>query len=174
MPFLYNVSKMANLNIIIREINGAELIRCAEVIRESFKTVASELGLTRDNIPNHPSFLTVEELRGLVDKDIKFFGLFLGDRQIGSVAVQAADDGVYFLQKLAVLPEYRNDGYGRELVSFVIDYVKHNDCKKLALGIWDVQTGLKEWYLRLGFTVNSTRDFEHLPLTVCLMDMEIN
>jgi GNAT superfamily N-acetyltransferase len=164
---------MADPNIIIREINGAELNRGAEVIRESFKTVASELGLTRENMPNHPSFMTAEELRGLIDRGIKFFGLFLGDRQIGSVAVEAADDGVYFLQKLAVLPEYRNDGYGRELVNFVIDYVKHNGCQKLALGIWDRQAGLKNWYLRLGFTVNSVRDFEHLPLTVCLMDMEI-
>jgi GNAT superfamily N-acetyltransferase len=164
---------MADPNIIIREINGAELNRGAEVIRESFKTIALEFGFTRYNIPNHPSFMTTEELRGLIDKGIKFFGLFLDGRQIGSVAVEAADDGVYFLQKLAVLPEYRNDGYGRELVNFVIDYVKHNGCKKLALGIWDRQTGLKDWYLRLGFIVNSTKDFEHLPLTVCLMDMEI-
>lgn len=164
---------MADPNIIIREINSAELNRGAEVIRESFKTVASELGLTRDNIPNHPSFMTAEELRGLIDRGIKFFGLFLSDRQIGSVAVETADDGVYFLQKLAVLPEYRNDGYGRELVNFAIDYVKHNGCEKLALGIWDRQTRLKNWYLRLGFAVNSVRDFEHLPLTVCLMDMEI-
>ena len=164
---------MADRNIIIREINGAEMNRGAEVIRESFKTVAIELGFTRDNIPNHPSFMTAEELRGLIDKGIKFFGLFLNDRQIGSIAVEAADDGVYFLQKLAVLPEYRNDGYGRELVNFVIDYVKHNGCKKLALGIWDSQTELKDWYLRLGFTINSTRDFDRLPLTVCLMDLEI-
>jgi GNAT superfamily N-acetyltransferase len=164
---------MANSNIVIREINDAELNRGAEVIRESFKTVASELGLTLDNIPNHPSIITAEELRGLIDRGIKFFGLFLSDRQIGSVAVEAAEDGVYFLQKLAVLPEYRNDGYGRELVNFVIDYVKNNGCRKLALGIWDRQTGLKDWYLRLGFTVYSVRDIEHLPLTVCLMNMEI-
>ena len=165
---------MADPKIIIREINGAELNRGAEVIRESFRTIALELGFTRDNIPNHPSFMTADELRSLIDNGIKFFGLFLDGKQIGSVAVEAADEGVYFLQKLAVLPEYRNDGYGGELVNFVIDYVKHNDCKKLALGIWDRQTELKSWYQRLGFTVNSTRDFEHLPLTVCLMDMEIN
>ena len=160
-------------DIIIRELNGAEISRGAAVIRDSFRSVAEELGLTRENIPNHPSFMTPEELKGLIDRGIKFFGLFLEGRQIGSVAVEEADDGVYFLQKLAVLPEYRKSGYGRELVNFVIDYVKNNGCKKLALGIWDIQAGLKEWYRQLGFKVNSTRDIEHLPLTVCLMDMEI-
>jgi GNAT superfamily N-acetyltransferase len=165
---------MADQNIIIREINGAELHRSAEVIRESFKTVTLELGLNMDNIPNHPSFMTAEELRGLIDRGIKFFGLFLAEKQIGSVAVEVADDGVYFLQKLAVLPEYRNNGYGRELVNFVIDYARNNGCKKLALGIWDRQAELKDWYRRLGFKVNSIRNFEHLPLTVCLMDMEIS
>ena len=118
--------------------------------------------------------MTAEELRGLIDRGIKFFGLFLDGRQIGSVAVESADDGVFFLQKLAVLPEFRIDGYGRELVNFVIDYVKNNGCKKVALGIWDRQTELKDWYCRLGFTINSTREFEHLPLTVWLMDMEIS
>ena len=165
---------MVDSNIVIREINGAELNRGAEVIRKSFKTVALELGLTRDNISNHPSFMTAEELKGFIDRGIKFFGLFLDNMQIGSVTVEAAGDGVYYLQKLAVLPEYRNVGYGRELVNFVIDYVKNNGCKKLALGIWDRQAKLKDWYLRLGFKINSTRDFEHLPLTVCLMDMEVH
>ena len=165
---------MESPQIIIREINLKELDHGAEVIRDSFKTVALELGLNRDNIPNHPSFMTAEQLREQIEKGIKFFGLFLDGEQIGSVAVEKSDDSVFFLQKLAVLPEYRQEGYGRKLTEFVIDYVKNNGCKKLALGIWDRQTGLKDWYLRLGFKVNSIRDFEHLPLTVCLMDMEIS
>lgn len=165
---------MAGSDIIIREINGAEISRCAGVIRESFRTVAEELGLNRDNIPNHPSFMTTEQLKELIGKGVRFFGLFLDGRQIGSVAVEAAEDDVFFLQKLAILPEYQQSGYGEILVKFVIDFVKNNGCKKLALGIWDRQTGLKDWYCRLGFTVNSTKDFEHLPLTVCLMDMEIS
>jgi GNAT superfamily N-acetyltransferase len=160
--------------MIIREINGAEVDRCAEVIRESFKTIAAELGLTRDNIPKHPSFMTADELRGLIGKGVKFFGLFLEGKQIGSVAIEEADNGLCFLQKLAVLPGYRSRGYGGEMVNFIIDYVRNNGCKKLALGIWDRQSELKEWYLRLGFRENSVRYFEHLPLTVCLMDMEVS
>lgn len=165
---------MEGPSIVIREINGADLQRSAAVIRDSFRGVAEQLGLTRDNIPNHPSFITPDEIKGLVDRGIKFFGLFLDGKQIGSVAVEAADDGRYFLQKLAVLPEYRNTGYGRELVNFVIDFARNNSCKKLALGIWEKQAELKGWYCRLGFKVNSTRDFDHLPLTVCLMDMDIS
>lgn len=165
---------METSRIIIREITEDELDRSAEVIRDSFTTVAFELGLNRDNIPNHPSFMTSEQLKELIEKGIKFFGLFLDGKQIGSIAVEKSDDSVFFLQKLAVLPEYRRGGYGEKLVTFVIDYVKNVGCKKLALGIWDRQAGLKDWYQRIGFKVNSTRDFEHLPLTVCLMDLEIS
>ena len=165
---------METSQVVIKEITLNELDRGAGVIRDSFKTVALELGLDRDNIPNHPSFMTAEQLKEQIERGIKFFGLFLDDKQIGSIAVEKSDDAVFFLQKLAVLPEYRQKGYGRKLTEWVIDYARNNGCKKLALGIWDLQTELKDWYRRLGFQVNSTKDFEHLPLTVCLMDMEIS
>jgi len=62
----------------IREITDpAEFAASAKVIRNSFKTVAEEFGLTRDNTPTHPAFLTVRWLREKKSDDVKYFGLFL-------------------------------------------------------------------------------------------------
>jgi GNAT superfamily N-acetyltransferase len=101
------------------------------------------------------------------------FGLFHDGKQAGFVAVERAEDSVYYLEKLAVLPEYRNRGYGRQLVSFVIERVRRLGGKKLGLGMWDIQSDLKEWYTGMGFRETSKKELDFLPLTVCFMEMEL-
>ena len=42
---------------IIRGIEKEDLSECLKVIHQSFKTVADEFGLTRENCPKHTSFI---------------------------------------------------------------------------------------------------------------------
>jgi len=35
-------------------------------------------------------------------------------------------------------------------------------------------TILKNWYKKLGFRETGTKNFEHLPFTVCFMDMNLS
>ncbi len=159
---------------IIREVTDDELLRSAKVIRDSFRTVASELGLTRENTPRHPSFSTVRQLRKNIEKGVEFFGLFLGDNQAGFVAVEKADDNLFYMERLAVLPLYRHEGFGKELVSFVFDHVRSRGGKKLSIGIIDKQTVLKDWYKGMGFRETGIRDFPHLPFRVCFMEKDLS
>ena len=46
---------------MIREVRREELSACAELIRESFQTVADEFGFTRENAPRFTAFATTEE-----------------------------------------------------------------------------------------------------------------
>ena len=142
------------------------------VIRDSFRTVALEFGLNEGNCPTHPSLITLDKLAVLEEK-AKLFGLFLNDKQVGFVAVEKADGEVYYLDKLAVLPEYRHKGYGRYLVDFVVSYVKEQGGQKVSLGMINESTVLKNWYKKLGFSETETKKFEHLPFTVCFMDMKV-
>jgi len=142
------------------------------VIRDSFRTVALEFGLNEGNCPTHPSLITLDKLAALEEK-AKLFGLFLNDKQVGFVAVEKADGEVYYLDKLAVLPEYRHKGYGRYLVDFVVSYVKEQGGQKVSLGMINESTVLKNWYKKLGFSETETEKFEHLPFTVCFMDMKV-
>lgn len=144
-----------------------------EIIRKSFRTVAEELNLTAENAPTHPSFITLDQLEELKKKGLIFYGYFLDDRQVGFVAMEKADDSLYYLEKLAVLPEYRHNGYGRELVQFVLDTATIQGAKKMSIGIINEQTVLKDWYQDIGFRETGTRKFEHLPFTVGFMEIDL-
>ena len=162
--------------IKIKEItDSTELKNSLKIIRKSFATVAAEQNLTRQKVPGHSAFLTWDKLLEL-QKKATLFGLFLDGTQVGFVGVEKADtDGsIYYMDKLAVLPEYRHKGYGRELVNFAVEYVKKQGGSKVSLGMIDSQTVLKQWYISLGFKEMGTKKFEHLPFIVRFMDRIIS
>ena len=161
------------MEFMIREVSdGAELRDSASVIRRSFRTVADEFGLTRENCPTHTSFLTTGSLRDQKSKGLKCFGLFGGEKQVGFVGVERDDGASYWIEKLAVLPAYRHGGYGAKLVGFALDYMRQNGGTRARLGMMNEHTVLKDWYLGLGFREAELRRFPHLPFTVCLMEKE--
>jgi len=158
----------------IREISTEDQIaKSVEVIREAFATVAREFNLTSESAPTHPFFSTKEQLLELHKKMI-FFGLFIDEGQAGFVAVEKADGGTYYLGRLSVVPQFRHRGYGEQLVEFVLNYVKSRGGTKVALGMIDSQTVLKDWYISLGFNVTGTKKFEHLPFPVCFMEKAVS
>ncbi|UCD08661.1 MAG: GNAT family N-acetyltransferase [Dehalococcoidales bacterium] len=153
--------------------SGEPLNTSVEIIRKSFGTVAEELNLTPENAPTHPSFITLDQLEELLKKGLVFYGYFMDDRQVGFVAIEKADENLYYMEKLAVLPEYRHKGYGGELVRFVLDTATAEGAKKLSIGIIHEQTVLKDWYQDIGFRETGTRKFEHLPFTVGFMEIDL-
>ena len=162
-------------NVSIKEIvDKVGLRNSASVIRDSFKTVASEFALTRKNCPTHPSFVTVRQLDELQRKGVKFFGLFLGDAQVGFIAVEKAEESLYYIEKLAVLLQHRYRGYGTALMEFALNYVQESKGEKVSLGVIDEHTVLKNWYRAMGFKETLTRKYDHLPFTVCFMEKEVS
>lgn len=159
---------------VIREITDpSEYARSVRVIRNSFRTVADEFSLTRENAPAHPSFFTLSRLNQMINRGAKSFGLFLGDKQIGFIAVEPAQDNVFYIERLAVLPAYRHGGYGAKLVNFAISYIRTHKGKKAALGMINESTILKDWYKKLGFKEIRTQKFPQLPFTVCFMERDV-
>jgi len=157
----------------IREIqNEHDIKNSVAVIRDSFRTVAIEFGLNELNCPTHPSLMTLDKLLEL-EKKARLFGLFLANVQVGFVAIEKADDTLYYMDKLAVLPEYRHKGYGRKLVRFVFEQVKKSKGERISIGIINESTVLKNWYIGNGFAKTGTKKFEHLPFTVCFMEKSL-
>ena len=157
----------------IIEINKEHYLKnSVEIIRNSFKTVSLEFGLNEFNCPTHPSLMTLGRLLEL-EKQARLFGLFLTNVQVGFVAIEKANDTLYYMDKLAVLPEYRHKGYGRKLVKFVLSHVKKHKGEKVSLGMIDESAVLKNWYKQLGFKEAGKKNFEHLPFTVCFMEKNL-
>jgi len=159
---------------MIREIRDKkELENSVKVIRKSFSTVAKDFGLTEENCPTNPAFITLERLENLHAQGAKSFALCDDDNQIGFVAVENADGTTYYLEKLAVLPEHRRQGHGKRMVEFVLAHVRKEKGEKVSIGIMDNNHRLKNWYKELGFIETGTRQFEQLPFTVCFMEKRV-
>jgi ribosomal protein S18 acetylase RimI-like enzyme len=161
------------MGIEIRRIEGeGALARSVEVIRESFRTVAEELGLTRENCPTHPSFIALEKLTAHVAEGLECFGLYDGGEQVGFVSAFPAGADVFYLKKLSVLPACRHRGYGRMLIDFVFSLARERGCSKISIALIDEGKILKRWYQDIGFHQTRTATFPHLPFTVCYMEKE--
>jgi ribosomal protein S18 acetylase RimI-like enzyme len=160
--------------VVIKElIDEAGIKLSAGIIRVSFQTVALKFGLTKTNCPSHPSNVTFEQMQDIKKKGLIFFGLFLGEEQIGFVAIEPAENGIFHFEKLAVLPEFRQHGYGAELVNFILDYATKKRGIKMTIGIIHEHTRLREWYQGLGFNETGTQIFSHLPFTVGFMEKDL-
>ena len=156
---------------MIQEITAQDQISASvDIIRQAFKTVADEFNLTPLNCPTHPSFITCDALLNLNKKGAVFFGTFIHELQIGFIAVEKSDDGLYFIEKLAVVPLHRHKGYGTSSVRFAMEFIKNNMGKKISIGIINEHTVLKNWYKGLGFEEVMTKKYDHLPFTVCFME----
>ena len=158
----------------IKQIKTDEQLRNSlEVIKRSFRTVAEEMNVTREKTPDHPAFYTLERLRDL-HKRATFFGLYIGQTQIGFVAAEKSERGVYYIDRLSILPAYRMQGHGRKLVEHLLDHVRKEGGSRVALGMINSQTVLKNWYKSFGFRETGTKQFEHLPFLVCFMEKDLS
>ena len=118
----------------IRSASESDLCEILRVIHESFKTIAQEFGLTRENCPTHTSFIAMEKLRA------RFIsGMFIcceyGGVIAGCCCISSVNDGACELSNLAVLPEFRHMGIGRKLVESAEANALRLGADKITIGI---------------------------------------
>lgn len=159
--------------MIIQVENKEQLNICLEIIRSSFLTVAEEFGLTENNCPSHTEYMTIDKLQKQFDDGRPMFLFYQDGIPVGYFSLVRCRDEEWELNNLAVLPEHRHLGIGKEMVDYAVAMVKNNGGNKISIGIIEENTKLKNWYLKLGFNHISTRKFEHLPFTVGLMELNL-
>ena len=168
---------------MIRQLESTEFPLAVDVIRASFLTVANDLGLTEENCPKYVGFVTTaERLQTQLDWGWWIFGLFEEEQLIGYVSISkvsadgdtATVDGLYEIHNLAVLPEHRHKGYGRQLLDFCVAKIKESSGNKINISIVEENTVLKNWYAEYGFVHTGTKKYEHLPFTSGYLEMEVS
>ena len=163
-------------NYLIKEIdnNNIDSLKiCVDIIKKSFETVRKDLKLTRENCPTHPSFIDLDRFIKIINKGAIVFGLYIGSEQIGLYMIEKLANGYSYLEKLSILPEYRCQGYAKELIEHVIEYTRNNNLLGIKIDIVDNNSSLKKWYKKFGFVEVGKKKFKHLPFTVCFMEMKI-
>lgn len=159
-------------SIKIKSINSN--FECAiNVIRESYLTVAKEFEINKENGSSNPAFIELEHLDEMNRKGIEMYGAFIDSHCVGFVGLENAKNGLYYLEKLAILPTYRHKGYGLQLIDFIFNRVRLLKGKEISIGIINENLKLKEWYLDYGFIEKDILKYNHLPFTVCLLRKEI-
>ena len=161
---------------MIRKINKQDdFIALTKVLNEAFASIAKEFGLTKENSPNNNAFISGEELKSQLTENREFYVYEKDGRPVGFIAIEKAlnPPGTYYIEKLAVIPEYRHLGIGGYLMDYATNRITELRGKRISIGLIDSNTVLKKWYGKQGYTTFETKDFAHLPFSVCLMDKEI-
>lgn len=158
---------------MITPLTAEHLPLYADVIRDSFATVAAELKLTPKNCRYHPAFVTNERLAEKIGDGYYPFGYFADGELVGFVSLTDEGGGVFEMNDVAVLPEFRRSGAGKALVDFCKMKVAGFGGKKIVIEVVNECAGLKEWYAAQGFAYTHTKKYEHLTITFGYMEWEV-
>ena len=159
--------------ITLTQIQENQLSECLDIIRRSFSTVAEDFGLTAENCPTNGAFIPLSRLQSDYDKGNLMFGLYDDEKIIGFMEIAEYNTEICGLEKLAVLPEYRHNGYGKQLLDFAKKTAVDKGYKIMHVGIIDKNTRLKNWYSDYGFEHTGAKEFPHLPFLVGYMRLVV-
>jgi ribosomal protein S18 acetylase RimI-like enzyme len=76
------------------------------------------------------------------------------NKVVGVATVNNVIKAIWSLDQLAVLPEYRSQGIGSQLVREIVSYVRNKGGKTLSIGTDRNKPHLLEFYGNLGFKVS--------------------
>lgn len=145
----------------------------SRLIRRSFKDVAERFGLTPKNCPKHPSNCTSEWIENSLARGAVYYLLEHYGTPAGCVALSQASSGRCYLERLAVLPRNRGNGFGRVLVEHTLQEARKIAVKQIHIGIIAGDRQLKKWYRKMGFVENETKSFSYLPFLVTFMTIDL-
>jgi len=95
------------------------------------------------------------EIDGL-DSEAEHFIAYFDDKPIGCARIRTKN---YYakLERIAIIKEYRGQGFGTKLINFLIDYCKQKNYKEICL---HSQTYVSDFYKKLGFKAKRKHFFE--------------
>lgn len=153
----------------IREGTRDDIDNLVQLIRPAFLDVAERFGLTAQNSPTHPSNCRPEWILREMNRGVTFYVLENEGRPAGCAALEQVNDEVCYLERLAVLPGDRRQGFGSALVRHAIEKARLLNVFRLQIGIIAEHTELHDWYEKLGFEDLEQKTFPQLVFRVAFM-----
>ena len=160
--------------MVIKEASKADISILLDILRKSFAGVAERFNLTVENCPKNLAFCTEQRIKNDLVRGLKYYILEESGQSCGCVALEKANSVACYLERLAVLPEYRRKGFGKTLVNHIFDMAIEMEMQRVEIGIISEDTELKDWYKKLGFIQKNTKKFDHLPFIVAFMFVKLN
>ena len=166
---------ISEIETLIREVKRNDVPVCAEVIKKSFMTIADEFGFTMENAPGFTAFAATEDkLYWQMDNEPR--RMFVYDLEgivCGCYSLLMQDNNECEINYLAVLPEYRHQGIGKQLLEHAYETAEKQGCKLVNIGIVEENKQLRNWYEKSGAVHTGTRKYEFFPFTCGYMVKEL-
>ena len=152
---------------MIKQVREQEIDKCVHAIKESFLTVANEFGFTIDNAPRYVAFATTEErLRGqMFGEHRPMYAFYVEDKIVGYYSLLLQDNNECELNNLCVIPAYRHQGIGEELLKSAFEVAKDLGCETMNIGIVEENKILRKWYETFEFEHLGTQKYDSFPFT---------
>ncbi|MGN1201768.1 MAG: GNAT family N-acetyltransferase [Eubacterium sp.] len=158
---------------MIKQISKKHIGECAQVIKNSFITVAKEFNITEENAPRYVAFATTKEkLTEQFESGRLMYAYFKGNKIIGFYSLNIFDNTCE-ISNLCVLSEYRHLGIGKELLEHALSNAKELHCKSINISIVEENRELKKWYEKYGFVATHTEKYDFFPFTCGYMKKEL-
>ena len=160
---------------MIREVKREDIPTCVNLIRSSFITVAEEYGITKENAPRFTAFaISDDRLYWHMDKEHR--PMFVAEEDsvlCGYYSLLIQENGECELNNLAVLPQYRHRGIGKQLLEHSFTFAKSVGCHAMNIGIVEENTVLRKWYEQNGAIHIGTQKFDFFPFTCGYLRREL-
>ena len=156
---------------MIRQIQHYEIDECVSVIKASFKNIAEEFNITKENSPNYVLFsVDNEKLKSQYNNGRLMFAAIDKDKIIGYYSLEIYNNECE-INNLCVLPEYRHRGIGAMLLKHAVNIANENKLNKIKISIVEENIELKKWYENFGFIQTHTQKFDFFSFTCGYMEM---
>jgi diamine N-acetyltransferase len=156
---------------IFQVSQGDDLSAIVHILNVSHGTVAEGFGFSKETNPTNNAFIDELTLKAQLSKGIELYALSIQGKWAGCIAIEksAKELGTFYIEKVSVVPEFRNRGLGVKLMDFATSKIEGLGGKRISIALIDSNAKLKMWYAAQGFIETGTKDFEHLPFRVCFM-----
>ena len=160
----------------MKEIDRIDIPECVAVIKNSFMTVADDLGFTAENAPRFTAFaISDDKLYDQLDSEHRLMVAYYLDngKIVGYYSLLLQEDHQCELNNLCVLPAYRRNHIGAALLNDAMIRAKKTGCVKINIGIVEENRVLRKWYEDKGFIHTGTRKFDFFPFTCGYMEKNL-
>jgi len=147
----------------------------AKLLNESYLTVVDNFGITKENCPFHNAYINGDNLKSKLIPIREFYCLEDNTKPIGFIIIEKSENekDTYYIEKLAVHPDFRHKGKGKQIMEFAENRINELGGKRISVGLIDENKQLKDWYKSQGYKEIGAKMFDHLPFNVCFMEKYI-
>ena len=160
---------------MIKRVEEQDIAGCVKVIKESFSTVAKEFGFTVENAPGFTAFATTEDRlkHQLLEENRPMYAFYDNENIVGYYSLFVQDNNECELNNLSVIPAYRHQGIGEELLKHAFKIAKELNCNKINISIVEENNILRKWYESFYFVHIGTQKFDFFPFTCGYMERNL-